>query len=69
MSEHPVHWTAHLKCGHETSTQGRPSEGSWISCRSCQNQQRIGRVSPVLHGVPAGWVQEPLPFAAAEEAA
>ena len=40
-------WVSELKCGHETRTQGRPRDGSWISCRRCQCQRRILAVRPV----------------------
>lgn len=65
--DHPVYWTAHLRCTHETATQGRPTAGNWISCGTCHTQQAILSVSPVLREV-TGWVQEPLPFAASLEA-
>jgi len=58
-------WIAHLNCGHETRTQGRPAAGSYVSCPSprCQGQERVTSVSPVLYGVPGPverGVQEPL---------
>lgn len=68
VNEHPVYWTATLACTHETATQGRPSEGNWVSCDTCHTQEQILSVAPILTAV-TGWVQETLPFAASLEAA
>ena len=71
MNDHPVYWTATLRCTHETSTQGRPAPGNWVSCEVCHSQQPILSVSPILREVTAagGWVQPPLPFVADRGAA
>lgn len=56
MQQPDAGWVSSLACGHETRTQGRPRDGSWISCRACQCQRRVTAVRPV----PVVYVQEVL---------
>lgn len=47
-------WRARLACGHDVTTQGKPTAGRWLSCLTpgCWRQAEIVAVSPVLAAAP-----------------
>lgn len=64
-------WRAHLRCGHDVLTQGKPTAGNWLSCLTpgCRKQSEIVAVSRPLAVVPAGVQCELFPAAELREAA